>query len=113
MSCDIQRVAAATDPVAVTSDVNTTGRVVSGGFAGGTFFCVAASATPVTLQWWAKFSHDSADFRVCDSTNTVLATNVQADRAYPIPDELFGAVVIKAVANTAGQTATLRFALKG
>lgn len=113
MSVNIERCVTFTDPVEVTDNVNTTGNVVVGAFAGGTVFCVTASATPVTLQWWGRFSHDSADFRVCDKDNTPLATPVQSNRAYPIPDELFGAVAIKAVANGAGQTATLRFALKG
>lgn len=113
MSVQIERESTTSAVVGVTDSTATSGSVMMQRLAGGLVFCSAASASPVTLQWWARFEDSTTWFRLYDKDNAAINTTVQANRCYPVPDELFGAVAIMAVANTAGQTATLRIALKG
>lgn len=113
MSTMIERESVTSGDVAVFDHVLTSQSMMMQRLAGGLVFCVSASATPITLQWWARFEGSTTFFRLHDKDNNPITTIVQADRCYPIPDELFGAVAIEAVANGAGQSAVLRFAMKG
>ena len=113
MSIQIERTLGNTDDISVTDAIATCGAVPLGPSAGGALYCVSASASPVTIQWWASYSPSSPYYRLHDNDNVAVNTPVQADRCYPLPDGLFGAWSVKAVANTAGQTATLRFSFKG
>lgn len=113
MSVQIERESSTSAEVSVTDSTATSGSVMMQRLAGGVVFCVSSSTTPFTVQWWARFGDSTTWFRLYDKDNAAINTVIQANRCYPVPDELFGAVAIMPVANTAGQTATLRIALKG
>ena len=114
MSIAIERTMGTTGVINVTSDPATTGMIPMGPSAGGLLYCVSTSTgTAITVSWYANFAADSPDYQLADAANTVTTTTIQPGRCCEIPGELFGAPQLKVVAQTAGQTATLRISLKG
>jgi hypothetical protein len=114
MSIAIERTMGTTGAINVTSNPATTDTIPLGPSAGGLLYCVNTStASAITVLWYANFAPDSADFQLTDASNTVTTTTIQPGRCCELPAELFGAPQVKIVAQTAGQTATLRVSLKG
>jgi hypothetical protein len=102
------------DQSTITSDENTTGQYGLGAFAGGLLYVISTSTGAAqTISWRAKFLPSSASYKLYDSTNAAITTVIQAGRCYEIPGELYGAMGISAVSDTAGQTAVVRVTVKG
>jgi len=114
MSIAIERTLSATGVINVTSNPATTGTIPLGPSAGGMLFCQTTSTNgAIDVLWYANVTPDSADFQFADATNQPLQTKIQPGRCYEIPAELYGAPQLKIVAATEGQSATVRFSLKG
>jgi hypothetical protein len=114
MSLEIDRNFVQYDQNTVTSDETTTGLYGLGTFAGGMLYVISTSTGAAqTISWRAKFSPSSPSYKLYDSTNAAITTTIQAGRCYEIPGELFGAIQISAVCDTAGQTAAVRVTVKG
>jgi hypothetical protein len=114
MSLSIDRTFDLYDQSTITSDEATTGQYGLGSFAGGLLYVVSTSTGAAqTISWRAKFSASSPVYKLYDSANAVITTIIQAGRCYEIPGELYGAMGISAVSDTAGQTAVVRVTVKG
>lgn len=114
MSLEIDRNFNLFDQATVTSDENATATVGFGTFAGGLMYVISTSTgSAITISWRARFSGSSAIYKLCDSTNTPITTVIQAGRCVELPQELFGAMQVLAVADTAGQSAVVRVTVKG
>lgn len=102
------------DQSTITSDEATTGQYGLGAFAGGLLYVVSTSTgSAQTISWRAKFSPSSPSYKLHDSSNTAITTVIQAGRCYELPGELYGAMGVSAVSDTAGQTAVVRVTVKG
>lgn len=112
MSYAIQRILSGPVTVSVGASEAASDPVPFGSSAGGMFIVTAASGSPITLQWWAATGPNSEYRQLHDALNSPITTSVQANRAYAIPDELFGSWGFKAV-GASSATATLRFHFKG
>lgn len=114
MSLEIDRFSLVSEPLTVTSSEATSAPCGFGSCAGATLYCVSTSTSgAITISWRAKFNASSPVYKLHDSTNTALTATIQPGRCYDVPQELFGALQIMAVADTAGQTAVVRFSAKG
>lgn len=114
MSIEIDRNFVISEQVTITDSESTTGPVGFGTFAGGLVYVVSTSTgSAITVSWRGKHATNSPSYRLADSANSPITTTIQAGRCYEIPQELFGACQISAVAETAGQSATVRFTTKG
>ncbi len=104
----IERLSSATGVITAT---NSTGqaKIPFGACAGGVMFVTAvSSATKVT--WHAAVGTETTPLPL-HSDGSVVETSIAANRAYPIPDALFGAPFIVAV--TDAGTATIQLTVKG
>jgi hypothetical protein len=114
MSVQIERVLGSTAPLTVTSDAATTGPVPLGPSAGGMLHCVSTSTgAPITVSWHAQLASDSATFKLHDTSNIVVTNVIAPGNCYEMPSALFGAAMVRVVAETAGQSAVVTFSLKG
>lgn len=114
MSVQIERVLGNTGPITVTSDAATTSQVPLGPSAGGMLHCVSTSTgSPITVSWHAQPAADGSTFKLHDSTNTVITNVIAPGNCYEMPSALFGAAIVRVVAETAGQSAVVSFSLKG
>lgn len=115
MSYKMERRSSVTDPITLTSSLNTTPAIPYGPCGGGMLFIQAASgdyATPntATLTWYASFGQEKTKVPVMAGASQVTTT-VEVGKAYPIPAELFGAPFIAAVVDAG--TLTVVLAAKG
>lgn len=91
---------AVTQEVSLTASLATTEAIRFSDFAGGVIYLPAGITS---LTWYA--SHDGTTYvQLNDKTNTGAAdpSSVTAERAYPFPDEAYGAMFLKIVANNTG-----------
>lgn len=98
------------------SVVFTTSLSTSGGFGLNTYcggmILVASGSTSTTLTFYCKTQSDaSASYAATDAAGAAVTLAVVAGKAYPIPDELFGAFYV--TATTGSGTVTCQILLKG
>jgi len=99
--------------ITITSTESTSGWMPSGCFAGAVLYCVSTStAGAITISWRAQYFGNSPLYKLHDATNAAITTVIQAGRCYEIPAELFASFTIRAVADTAGQSAVVRLSYK-
>jgi hypothetical protein len=114
MTMDIERVISNTPNIAVSSTVADATLVPLGTFAGGILYCVSTSTGgAITVSFHVRFAHNSAEFKLANSSNSFITLSIQPNRCYALPDELFAAPMLRIVADTAGQSAVLAVAFKG
>lgn len=114
MSLEIDRFCIVSEQGVITSNETTTATQGFGSFAGGLMYVTSTSTgSAITVSWRSRFSASSAIFKLHDSSNSPITTTIQAGRAYELPQEIFGALQVMAVADTAGQSAVVRFSTKG
>ena len=114
MSLAIDRNFDVYDQTTITSDETTTGLYGLGTAAGGLLYVISTSTGGAkTVSWRGKFSPSSPSYKLYDSTNAAITATIQAGRCYEIPGELYGAIQVSAVADTAGQSAVVRVSVKG
>jgi hypothetical protein len=114
MSIQIERVIGNAGPVAVTSDPATVNPVPLGTSAGGMLHCISTSTSgPITVSWYAQYAAESPSFKLYDSANVVVTNIIAPGNCYEMPSALFGAVQVRVVAETPGQSAVVFFSLKG
>jgi hypothetical protein len=114
MTMDIERNVSNSPNIAVSNTVADATLVPLGTFAGGILCCVSTSTgAAITVSFHVRFAHNSAEFKLSDSSNNFITRSIQPNRCYAIPDELFAAPMFRVVADTAGQTAVLAVAFKG
>jgi hypothetical protein len=106
----IERLSSVTSEIVVTSSAATSPKIQFGAAGGGVFIVDAVSGGATTLAWHVSFGPELTPSAVNDGTADV-ATSIVAGKAYPIPDALFAAPFIVAVANAG--TATIRLCVKG
>jgi hypothetical protein len=110
MANKIERLSSVTSAIAVTASAATSPKIPFGAAAGGVFIVDAVTGGATTLSWHVSFGPELSPSAVNDGTADV-ATSIVAGKAYPIPDALFAAPFIVAVANAG--TATIRLCVKG
>jgi len=100
--------------VTFTDDAATTGGFQYAMHAGALLLVRSTStAGPVEITFLARPSSSSADYFVAgDTTNNAVTLNVQPGRCYPLPDELFAAPYVGALA-ASGATVTVSVFMKG
>jgi len=76
------------------------------GFAGGHVH-VPSGATATTLTWHASHDDGSTFQALNDGAGAAVTSTVAADKAVPIPDECFGARMLRATANNASVELTV------
>lgn len=114
MSVQIERVTGATGGLTVTSDPATTGAVPLGPSAGGLLHCVSTSTNgAITVSWHAQFAADSPSFKLHDSLGVAVTGTIAPGNCCELPAALFGAMQVRIVAETPGQSAVVRVSLKG
>lgn len=114
MSVQIERTISVAGPINVTSDPATTGVVPLGTSAGGLLHCASTSTgSPITVSWYAQYASDAPTFKLYDATNVVVTNVLAPGNCYEMPSALFGAALVRVVAETAGQSAVVSFSLKG
>jgi hypothetical protein len=106
----IERYSSTTEIVTATASSSTSPKIPFGASAGGMIVVDAVSGGASSLSWRVACGPDASAIPVNDGTSDV-ATSIVAGKAYPIPDALFAAPFIVAVANAG--TATFRICVKG
>lgn len=106
----IERYSSVSNIVTATASAATSPKVPFGASAGGMIVVDSVSGGASSLAWHAAFGPEVTPVPVNDGTADVTTTIV-AGKAYPIPDALFAAPFIVAVANAG--TATFRICVKG
>lgn len=104
----IERLSSVTAELTVTADVNTTPVIPFGAAAGGTIFVEAVSGAG-SISWHVSYGPEGNAFTVIDGAP--VTTSIAAGAAYPIPDALYAAPFIRAVADAG--TANIVVSLKG
>lgn len=107
----MERRSTVSDPITLTSSLNTTPAIPYGPCAGGLLFIESSSgdyATPTTatLTWYASFGPEATKVPVM-SGNSQVTTSVTVGKAYPVPAELFGAPFIAAVVDAGNLSVVL------
>jgi len=105
MAADMQR-NVIVQSYAATNSESTTGIIAFGSFAGGV---VILPAGVTSLTWYVGSTKSETFTAINDKANGggVTPSSVSASKAYPFPDEVFGAKFVKIVTNTAAATLTL------
>lgn len=112
MPYNIERVSYLAGPFAITSDPATSARISLNSMAGGMLFVDSISGASPTINWYACKSLDAtAASQIFNSAGAVTTPSIVAGRAYPLPDELFGAQI--AVAVLSAGTGQFTVAIKG
>ena len=119
MSLEIERVLSAPGDFTVTDSVSTSQNIAFGNSAGGNLMVISATASgsphtgTISVQWHIAPQRSDTYFPMYDLTNTIITSTLQVNRAYPLPDEIFGAANVKIVCATAGQACVVRLSYKG
>lgn len=116
MSITIERASDATNPIACTSNYQTSPPFGFGNMAGGLIFCTEALAadgtTPlasIVVGFYAHFDPSEAASQLADATNSAVTIVMAPGRCYELPSALFGAAQVRVVPTTANQTCKIRF----
>lgn len=112
MPYNIERVSYLAGPFAATSNPATSARISLNSMAGGMLFVDSTSGSTPTINWYACKSLDATDAsQIFSSAGAVTTVGIVAGRAYPLPDELFGAQIVVAVLSAG--TGQLTVSIKG
>jgi len=106
----IERLNSVISTVTATNSTTTSPKVPFGAVSGGILIVDTLNDGANKLVWHTAF-HVADTARPVQVDGANLETAVAADKAYAIPDELFGAPFIVAVTNAG--TATFRLSVKG
>jgi hypothetical protein len=106
----IERLSSVTSTINVTASAGTSQAVPFGAAGGGMFIVDALAGGASSLSWHVAFGPTQTPVPANDGTADVT-TSVVVNKAYPIPDALFAAPFIVAVANAG--TASIRLCVKG
>jgi hypothetical protein len=106
----IERASSVTSTVVATASAATSPKIPFGAAAGGMLIVDSVSGGASSLSWHASFGPELTAVPVNDGTADVT-TSIVAGKAYAIPDALFAAPFVVAVANAG--TATFRICVKG
>ena len=110
MSYRIQRENATTYSVVATNSASTTPKIAFATMSGGTIFVTAVSSA-TKVVWYASPDSQTTPVPLKDSTGSAVETTVSAGNAYALPDAVFGALFISAVADAG--TVTMHISTKG
>lgn len=108
MPSEITRCYISTKPITFTSNIATTGGFGMNCFSGGMLYVVSGTAT-LTFYVAPSEAAAAADMFTVNGTSLTLA--VAAGKAYPLPDDLFGAFYVEAVSG--GSDVVAYVTLKG
>ena len=97
--------------VPAVADIATATEIDMREYAGGTIL-FRASETMVTLTFYAGEQPSGTFEQLYDTVNAAVSMTVAADRAYPLPDECYGAHILKLIGNVAA-TQAVDVCLKG
>lgn len=103
----ITRHGTSTAAISITASGSTSPVIRVGEIAGGILHVISGSVTSV--NFYVCHAEDGTFLPLYDSTNTIIARTVATSRAYPLPDELFGAEFVRIVGDATG---VVRLSLK-
>lgn len=63
---------------------------------------IPAASSITSLTWWSAAEAGGTYLPRMDSSGTAVTQTVAAEKAYPIPDALFGCKCLKCVVNASG-----------
>ena len=95
--------------IAVTAVIGTCREIIYDGISGGMIYIPAGSAV-ISLTPYVTYELGGTYYPLYSVGNVPIAMTVAHTRAYPIPEEAFGAVGLKFVANDTG---VIHVSLKG
>lgn len=104
----IERRSSVTQTYTLTASAATSPKIPFGTTAGGVFVVDAVSGA-TSINWYASFGAEATPVQLNDGATDVSSTIV-ANKAYPLPDALFGCEFIVGVANSG--TASIRLCVK-
>lgn len=107
----MERRSTVSDPVTLTSSLNTTPLLPYGPCGGAMLFIRSSSGdysspNSATLTWYAAYGQEQTKVPVM-SGNSQVTTSVEVGKAYPVPAELFGAPFIAAVVDAGSLSVVL------
>jgi hypothetical protein len=105
----IERLCSVTGSIVATASASTSPKVPFGAASGGVLVVDGVTGGAASLAWHVAFGPEGTPVPV--NSGGAVTTTVSAGNAYPIPDALFGAPFIVAVADAG--TVTFRVSVKG
>lgn len=108
MPTEITRCYLSTNPITFTSDIATTGGFGMNCFSGGMLYVVSGTAT-LTFRVAPSEATPPASMHTVNAADLTLA--VAPGKAYPLPDDLFGANYVRLVSS--GPSVVAHVTLKG
>ena len=105
----IERYSTTTGSHALTNSASTTARIQYGAAAGG-LIVVDSASSATSIAWHAALSPTDTPAPI-HADGAAVTTSIAANRAYAIPDALFGSMFIVPV--TDAGTASIRICVKG
>ena len=109
MAGKIERFNSVTDSISLTDSASTSGKIPFGPAAGGVIVVEALSGA-AQIVWHVALGPEDEPLPLYDG-DTPVTTDIEADRAYAIPDAAFAAPAVVPVLDAG--TATIRVSLKG
>lgn len=106
----IERLCSVTGSVVATASASTSPKIPFGAAAGGTLIVDAVTGGAATLTWYVAYGQEDTP-RPLNAGGSGVTTAIAVDSAYTLPDALYGAPYIVAVADAG--TATFRVSVKG
>lgn len=106
----IERLSSVTGTIVATATASTSPKIPFGAAAGGTLVVDAVSGGANAITWHVAFGPEETP-RPLNADGSGVTTAIAANNAYALPDSLYGAQFIVAVANAG--TATIRVSVKG
>lgn len=106
----IERVCSVTGSVVATASASTSPKIPFGAAAGGAIIVDGVTGGAATLTWHVAFGQEDTP-RPLNSGGSGVTTAIATNNAYALPDALYGAPFIVAVADAG--TATFRVSVKG
>ena len=106
----ISRVSSVTESVVATNSASTSPSVMFGAVAGGLLVVDAVAGGASKISWYTHLEPSDTAVPVY-ADGQAVETDVQAGRAYPLPDAVFAGQFLKAVTNAG--TVTFRISVKG
>jgi hypothetical protein len=105
----IERLCSVTGSIVATASASTTPKIPFGAASGGTLIVDGVTGGAATLTWYVAFGPEGTAVPI--QSSGAVTTTISAGNAYPLPEALFGAPFIAAVADVG--TATFRISVKG
>lgn len=106
----IERFNSVTATLSLTDSASTSAKIPFGPAGGGVIIVDSAQGGATTITWHAVFTPEGVP-RPLYSDDAAVQTEIEANRAYPIPDACFASPMVVPVLNAG--TSTIRVSLKG